>query len=204
MLDIYERQKELDLKIPPAVSVIGVGGIGSWVALSFALAGTKKLIIADPDEIELTNLNRTPFKISQIGLKKVYALQTLIQERRLDTEVIAIDKKLEISSNRLKGLIIDCRDNLNDTGIKADIYLRYDGFSMTIMPQLPDKEFIDPSNGYETVPSFVGSPMLLASLVVSLVAYGIVLDTTYTFNVKDILEGLKWKQQRSLQLAGNL
>ncbi len=68
-----------DPKIIPTLqkSVIGIagaGGLGSNIAVSLARAGIGKLILADFDKIEPSNLNRQQFFIDQIGIPKVIAL----------------------------------------------------------------------------------------------------------------------------------
>lgn len=56
------------------VGIAGAGGLGSNVATSLARAGIGKLIIADFDKIEPSNLNRQQYFINQIGMPKVIAL----------------------------------------------------------------------------------------------------------------------------------
>jgi len=56
------------------VGIAGVGGLGSNVAVSLARVGIGKLIIADFDTIEASNLNRQQYFIEQIGKPKVIAL----------------------------------------------------------------------------------------------------------------------------------
>jgi sulfur carrier protein ThiS adenylyltransferase len=56
------------------VGIAGAGGLGSSVAVSLARAGIGKLIIADFDKIEPSNLNRQQYFINQIGMPKVIAL----------------------------------------------------------------------------------------------------------------------------------
>ena len=71
MLGIEERQRTLNLKDIGIAVVIGLGGVGSWVALDLALSGkVKEMIIIDDDKIESSNLNRTPFRICDIGAYK--------------------------------------------------------------------------------------------------------------------------------------
>ncbi len=56
------------------VGIAGAGGLGSNVAVSLARVGIGKLIIADFDKIETSNLNRHQYFIDQIGKPKVIAL----------------------------------------------------------------------------------------------------------------------------------
>jgi hypothetical protein len=68
--------------------VVGLGGIGSWVAIDLALIGIGTLILFDNDQIESSNLNRTLFKLSQKGEFKTKAVKQLIAERRKNILVI--------------------------------------------------------------------------------------------------------------------
>jgi sulfur carrier protein ThiS adenylyltransferase len=56
------------------VGIAGAGGLGSNVAVALARAGIGKLIIADHDRIEMSNLNRQQYFWAQIGKVKVRAL----------------------------------------------------------------------------------------------------------------------------------
>jgi sulfur carrier protein ThiS adenylyltransferase len=53
------------------VGIAGLGGLGSNVAVALARSGVGKLIIADFDNVEQSNLNRQQFFIDQIGESKV-------------------------------------------------------------------------------------------------------------------------------------
>ncbi len=57
------------------VGIAGAGGLGSTVAVSLARAGVGRLIIADFDKIEPSNLNRQQYFVEQIGRRKVEALR---------------------------------------------------------------------------------------------------------------------------------
>jgi sulfur carrier protein ThiS adenylyltransferase len=57
------------------VGVAGVGGLGSNVAISLVRLGVGRLIIADFDVIEPSNLNRQQYFVEQIGMPKVEALK---------------------------------------------------------------------------------------------------------------------------------
>ncbi len=57
------------------VGIAGVGGLGSAVAIALARSGVGRLIIADFDLVEPSNLNRQQYFLDQIGHPKVYALR---------------------------------------------------------------------------------------------------------------------------------
>jgi len=68
-----------DPKIVPVlqhavIGIAGAGGLGSNLAVSLTRAGIGKLVIADYDKIEASNLNRQQFFSYQIGMPKVAAL----------------------------------------------------------------------------------------------------------------------------------
>ena len=56
------------------VGIAGCGGLGSNAAVALARIGTGRLIIADFDKVEESNLNRQYFFFSQIGMFKAAAL----------------------------------------------------------------------------------------------------------------------------------
>lgn len=58
-----------------SVGIAGAGGLGSNVAVSLARAGVGRLVIADFDTIEPSNLNRQQYFIDQVGRPKVEALR---------------------------------------------------------------------------------------------------------------------------------
>ncbi len=57
------------------VGIAGAGGLGSNAAIALARSGIGRLVIADFDVIEPSNLNRQQFFIEQIGMPKVAALR---------------------------------------------------------------------------------------------------------------------------------
>jgi sulfur carrier protein ThiS adenylyltransferase len=57
------------------VGIAGAGGLGSNVAVSLARAGVGRLVIADFDQVEPSNLNRQQYLVEQVGRRKVEALR---------------------------------------------------------------------------------------------------------------------------------
>ena len=62
------------------VVICGLGGLGSNIAIALARAGIGKLILVDFDRVELSNLHRQQYKVSQIGKPKTEALQENLRE----------------------------------------------------------------------------------------------------------------------------
>ncbi|MBO0612390.1 MAG: molybdopterin-synthase adenylyltransferase MoeB [Pseudomonadota bacterium] len=99
------------------VLIMGVGGLGSPVAMYLATSGVGTLVLCDPDVVDLTNLQRqiihdTP-KVGQ--LKVASAAETL---RRLnpDITVETLPRKLDetalLSQMQRADVVVDCTDNL--------------------------------------------------------------------------------------------
>lgn len=61
------------------VGIAGAGGLGSAIAIALARCGVGRLIIADFDVVEPSNLNRQQYFIDQLGLPKVDALRANLQ-----------------------------------------------------------------------------------------------------------------------------
>ncbi len=57
-----------------AVGIAGLGGLGSSIAVALARVGVGKLILADFDVVEPSNLNRQQYFVDQIGMPKTEAL----------------------------------------------------------------------------------------------------------------------------------
>ena len=180
---IAERQYDLPLNDFNNIYIIGLGGIGSWVALFVALAGRCKAIhMWDDDVIESTNLNRTPFKTDDVGERKVDAVERLINERRFFATDIhsycakftarsMIDVVKEHHKLGHTGVIIDCRDGVY-SDIKSSPYkvykCAYDGLSLTIDGDYNNRVVLGEDRGqYTATPSFVCPAVLCAVLVVA-------------------------------------
>ncbi|MFA4798684.1 ThiF family adenylyltransferase [Pyrococcus kukulkanii] len=208
-LDIYNRQKDLELEVPKSVAVIGVGGVGSWVAVNLALVGVKKIVLVDHDIIEPHNLNRTLFKLEHIGLPKVEAVADLILERREDVQVIPIPKKVEQLNNKEMKLvksaeiIVDGRDSIDplpeELQKKNIITGGYDGTSITIFFHPAKKERTawgdaDEPIRYTITPSYLVPPQLIANVITAFITSGaykhLTEPRTVSFDVKDLLTTL--------------
>lgn len=100
------------------VLIIGLGGLGSPVAMYLAAAGIGTLVLADFDKVDLTNLQRQVIhNTDSIGTPKVTSAQTAIAKLNPECQVIAIDQMLseEQLDEQVKkaGLVVDCTDNFS-------------------------------------------------------------------------------------------
>ena len=77
------------------IGIAGCGGLGSNCAVALARVGIGKLILADFDLIEESNLNRQYFFYDQIGKSKAEALKTNIEKINPAADVEAHNLKLE-------------------------------------------------------------------------------------------------------------
>ena len=72
-----ENQKKFD---DATVAICGLGGLGSNIAISLARVGVGRLILIDFDIVDVTNLHRQQYKISQVGMPKTDALKENLLE----------------------------------------------------------------------------------------------------------------------------
>lgn len=84
------------------VGIAGCGGLGSNAAVALARAGVGRLILADPDRVELSNLNRQHYFQSDIGRAKVEALAGHLRAINPDIELVL--HELELTPENAPGI----------------------------------------------------------------------------------------------------
>lgn len=77
------------------VCILGLGGLGSNVAVLLARSGIGSLKLVDFDTVEASNLNRQQYRISHIGIKKTEAMKNIIREINPFVEVEILDIKVD-------------------------------------------------------------------------------------------------------------
>ncbi len=97
---VHDRLKQ------SVVGIAGVGGLGSAVATALARIGVGRLIIADFDVVEPSNLNRQQYFVDQIGLYKVEALTTNLQ--RINPYVTVEPHRLMLEPSNIPQLFAPC------------------------------------------------------------------------------------------------
>ncbi|WP_294041776.1 HesA/MoeB/ThiF family protein [Thiolapillus sp.] len=111
-IDVQGQQKLLDAR----VLIVGLGGLGSPVAMYLAVAGVGSLVLADYDEVDLSNLQRQIIHTrDHIGCPKTESARDMLQQLNPDCDVQLIaaqmdDATLEETVKHCD-LVIDCTDN---------------------------------------------------------------------------------------------
>lgn len=97
------------------VGIMGLGGLGSAVALSLVKVGIGKLVLSDHDVVTLSNIHRQHYFIDQIGWKKTIALKKTLVRVNPFVAIKTLDLKLtEQSIPKLFGnvdVLVECFDN---------------------------------------------------------------------------------------------
>ena len=149
-IGIEGQQKLLDA----AVLVIGCGGLGAAALPFLAAAGVGRLMIADDDTIDDTNLQRqTAFCEADIGQSKAEVLQGRLNALNSRTQISALNERL--SEARLLelvqsvDLVLDCCDNFATrqavnracvaarTPLVSGAAVRFEGQVAVYRPDLP-------------------------------------------------------------------
>lgn len=162
--------------LPSSVAIVGCGGVGSWVALLFSqFRDCRRIALFDGDVLEESNLERTPYKMEQLGMSKVDALKEIILERRDEIEVtlhdyITEDNKMILDEYELAVAACDDAESRNlvlehDNSINVgyDVTENYDHITVS---EAQIWQIDDDGDNYEIEPSWSGPAMLGAVLTV--------------------------------------
>ncbi len=115
LLQHVDIDGQLRLKQSRAL-IVGVGGLGSPVALYLAAAGVGELHLADFDHVDLTNLQRQIIHDTQsIGQAKVDS--ALARLKAINPEITLVAHRSALDTDSLEAavqavdLVLDCSDN---------------------------------------------------------------------------------------------
>ena len=112
-LDVAGQERLLRAK----VLIVGLGGLGCPVALYLAAAGVGELLLADGEQVELSNLQRQiAHTQSRIGSTKVESAMASVAALNPDCKLRGIPRHLEQEelTSLAKGadLVVDASDNM--------------------------------------------------------------------------------------------
>lgn len=111
-IDLEGQQKLAESR----VLVLGMGGLGSPVATYLAGAGVGRLVLVDPDEVDISNLHRQFLhSTGSLGESKVESARQALSARNPDVELVGFAKKLDeqslLEQVRLADVVVDGTDN---------------------------------------------------------------------------------------------
>lgn len=100
------------------VLIVGVGGLGSPVALYLAASGVGQLVLVDDDVVEISNLQRQiAHTESKLGETKVASAAQAVAALNRHVSVETIDRRLagdELNQQVAKAdVVVDCSDNFS-------------------------------------------------------------------------------------------
>ena len=99
------------------VLIIGLGGLGAPAALYLAGAGIGTLVLADDDEVHLSNLQRQVlFTVDDLAEPKAQVSRQRLAQLNPDIRLVALRQRLEGEALQaeiaLADVVLDCTDNI--------------------------------------------------------------------------------------------
>jgi molybdopterin/thiamine biosynthesis adenylyltransferase len=96
--------------------IVGAGGLGCPAALYLASSGIGRLTLADPDRVDLTNLQRQIlYRADAVGTLKVEAARKTLVAVNPEVSVVALAERLEGDALERRvaeaDVVLDCSDN---------------------------------------------------------------------------------------------
>lgn len=98
------------------VLIVGLGGLGSPVALYLAGAGVGTMVLADPDTVSVSNLQRQVlYSEDEVDMSKVLCAARRIKALNGDIDVVTVPEGLTADNGASLvarvDLVLDCTDN---------------------------------------------------------------------------------------------
>ena len=109
-MDLSRQQDLIDpdqLDVP--ITVVGCGGIGSFVVLTLAKMGCRALTVYDDDRVEPHNIPNQAYRLADVGRLKVEALAELVREVAGAPLAIRTDR---VRGQRLQGVVVTAVDTM--------------------------------------------------------------------------------------------
>lgn len=167
-----------------SIAIVGLGGLGGYVAESFARLGVKHITLIDDDVFEITNLNRQLNSYpDNLGQSKAQVAQKQLNRVNPDIDVKAHHVRLdETNAQSLlvdHDIIIDCLDNIPTRltlEAAADqlklplIHGAIGGWYGQVSLVMPGSRALSKlyQNQEEKVSSYWGNPVFIVSTVASI------------------------------------
>lgn len=114
------RQAQLDALHNARVAIVGLGGLGSNIAVALTRLGVGQLYLYDFDRVELSNLNRQYYFLDDAGEYKADALVKHL--RRINPYADLHAQAVRVTQENIPALLSDCDlicEALDDAAAKA-------------------------------------------------------------------------------------
>jgi molybdopterin/thiamine biosynthesis adenylyltransferase len=113
-VDVAGQQTLLDSR----ALLIGAGGLGSPAAMYLAAAGVGHIAIADPDTVEISNLQRQLLHgVDDLGRAKAASAQDTLNAINPDVQVTSLEARLSGEALAVQvqqaDIVLDCSDNFD-------------------------------------------------------------------------------------------
>ncbi len=118
-MDLYRQQDLIEpdqLDLP--ITVVGCGGIGSFVVLALAKMGCRAISVWDDDRVEPHNIPNQAYRVADVRRLKVEALADLVRD--VAGVPLAIHAE-RVREQRLQGLVVSAVDTM---AARREIWLR--------------------------------------------------------------------------------
>lgn len=106
------------------ITIVGAGGIGSWVALMLSRFNPKSIIIYDDDTVDISNLAGQFYTVSQIGIFKVDAVSTNMKNYSGFYKTVTMRERFKADSS-CSDIVISCLDNMYSRKVVFDRWVKH-------------------------------------------------------------------------------
>lgn len=121
------------------VAVLGLGGLGSNIAIALARAGVGFLHLIDFDRVDITNLNRQQYFVHQLGIYKTEALSETLKQ---------IAPYCQVKTTTIKVTKNDIKELLKEEDIICEAFDQAEAKAMLVegvLEEFPEKYVISGS-----------------------------------------------------------
>ncbi len=173
-MEIYNRQKDIQMNTNIKVCIVGLGGVGFWVSKFLAMSGVEEFHLFDNDILEVHNLNRLDLPLEALGRNKADLAKIVIGQIRPEAFVKSVP--FPFNPDFLSATVdfmIDCTDKVESQTVIQEYakkhsirYMKvgYDGTHVTIANKVAT--WGESPGGYTITPSWVVPAVVVAAMAV--------------------------------------
>lgn len=121
------------------VGIAGLGGLGSNIAVMLARTGIGHLHLVDFDRVDITNLNRQAYRMSQLGRFKTDALKEILEEinpyLKITTDTVFVKEDNAVALFETYPLVCEAFDKAENKAMLVN----------TLLDQCPEMKIVSGS-----------------------------------------------------------